>query len=289
MSESVSCFAVSSPLYTHRLEKKTLLSSLSLELDETMLLRALLAQTRRAAAPGVFYNAERLRALGRAALSTGARAEKASSSSMPHPLDAESSSHQSDLDDFRAMLSDFASREIAPLAEEIDRKNTAPMDLWTKMGEFGLHGTCGERGRAFFSYLFFFGFFTFAVAEVKKKAPLEKKKKLVPSQNNKKHTEKKTGITVPPEHGGLGLGYLEHVVAMEELSRASGAVALSYGAHSNLCVSQLSRNASEEQKGRLLPKLLTGEHVGALAMSEPNAGSDVVSMRTKATKVDGGI
>ena len=100
--------------------------------------------------------------------------------------------------------------------------------------------------------------------------------------------KKKTGITVPPEHGGLGLGYLEHVVAMEELSRASGAVALSYGAHSNLCVSQLSRNASEEQKKRFLPKLLSGEHVGALAMSEPNAGSDVVSMRTKATKVDGG-
>ena len=75
---------------------------------------------------------------------------------------------------------------------------------------------------------------------------------------------------------------------MEELSRASGAVALSYGAHSNLCVSQLSRNATEEQKRRFLPKLLTGEHVGALAMSEPNAGSDVVSMRTKATKVDGG-
>ena len=75
---------------------------------------------------------------------------------------------------------------------------------------------------------------------------------------------------------------------MEELSRASGAVALSYGAHSNLCVSQISRNASEEQKKRFLPKLLTGEHVGALAMSEPNAGSDVVSMRTRATKVDGG-
>ena len=102
-----------------------------------MLLRALLAQTRRAAASkGVLIvNAERLRPLGRAALSTGARAEKASAaSSMPHHLDAESSSsQQSDLDDFRAMLSDFASREIAPLAEEIDRKNTAPMDLWTKM------------------------------------------------------------------------------------------------------------------------------------------------------------
>ena len=139
-----------------------------------MLLRALLAQTRRAAASkGVLIvNAERLRPLGRAALSTGARAEKASAaSSMPHHLDAESSSsQQSDLDDFRAMLSDFASREIAPLAEEIDRKNTAPMDLWTKMGEFGLHGVCGGEGggeREKEGAVFFLSLF--AVAEVKKK------------------------------------------------------------------------------------------------------------------------
>jgi len=92
------------------------------------------------------------------------------------------------------------------------------------------------------------------------------------------------GLTVPPEHGGAGLGYLAHTVAMEEISRASGAVALSYGAHSNLCVNQIALNATEAQKRRYLPKLLSGEHVGALAMSEPGAGSDVVSMQLKAVK-----
>lgn len=96
------------------------------------------------------------------------------------------------------------------------------------------------------------------------------------------------GITVPTELGGLGLGYLHHCVAMEELSRASGSVALSYGAHSNLCISQLVRHANEAQLERHLPKLLTGEHVGALAMSEPGAGSDVVSMRLRAEKKPGG-
>src|SRR5579864_520242 len=92
------------------------------------------------------------------------------------------------------------------------------------------------------------------------------------------------GITVEEEFGGSGLGYLEHCVAMEEISRASAAVGLSYGAHSNLCVNQISRNASAEQKKRYLPKLISGEHVGALAMSEPGAGSDVVSMRTRADR-----
>jgi isovaleryl-CoA dehydrogenase len=92
------------------------------------------------------------------------------------------------------------------------------------------------------------------------------------------------GITVEEEYGGAGLGYLEHCVAMEEISRASAAVGLSYGAHSNLCVNQIRRNGTEEQKRKYLPKLISGEQVGALAMSEPGAGSDVVSMRTRADK-----
>ncbi len=92
------------------------------------------------------------------------------------------------------------------------------------------------------------------------------------------------GITVEEELGGTGLGYLEHVVAMEEVSRASASVGLSYGAHSNLCVNQIRRNGSAEQKRRYLPKLISGEHVGALAMSESGSGSDVVSMRTRAEK-----
>ncbi len=92
------------------------------------------------------------------------------------------------------------------------------------------------------------------------------------------------GITVEEEYGGSGLGYLAHCVAMEEISRASASVGLSYGAHSNLCVNQLCRNGTAEQKRKYLPKLISGEHVGALAMSEPGAGSDVVSMRTRADK-----
>jgi isovaleryl-CoA dehydrogenase len=92
------------------------------------------------------------------------------------------------------------------------------------------------------------------------------------------------GVTVEEEYGGSGLGYLEHCVAMEEVSRGSAAVGLSYGAHSNLCVNQIRRNANDEQKRRYLPKLLSGEHVGALAMSESGSGSDVVSMRLRAAK-----
>ncbi len=92
------------------------------------------------------------------------------------------------------------------------------------------------------------------------------------------------GVTVEEEYGGAGMGYLEHVVAMEEISRASASVGLSYGAHSNLCVNQIRRNGTEAQKRRYLPKLIAGEHVGALAMSEPGAGSDVVGMRTRAEK-----
>ncbi len=92
------------------------------------------------------------------------------------------------------------------------------------------------------------------------------------------------GITVEEEYGGSAMGYLAHIVAVEEISRASAAVGLSYGAHSNLCVNQIRRNGSAEQKARYLPKLISGEHVGALAMSEPNAGSDVVSMKLRADK-----
>ena len=92
------------------------------------------------------------------------------------------------------------------------------------------------------------------------------------------------GVTVEEEYGGAGMGYLEHCVVMEEISRASAAVGLSYGAHSNLCVNQIRKNGNEEQKHRYLPKLISGEHVGALAMSEPGAGSDVVSMRLRAEK-----
>src|SRR5436190_7795499 len=92
------------------------------------------------------------------------------------------------------------------------------------------------------------------------------------------------GITVEEEYGGAGMGYLAHCVAMEEVSRGSASVGLSYGAHSNLCVNQIRRNGNDDQKRRYLPKLISGEHVGALAMSEPGAGSDVVSMRLRAKK-----
>jgi isovaleryl-CoA dehydrogenase len=136
-----------------------------------------------------------------------------------------------DADMLRHTVQGFAQAEIAPRAEEIDRTNTFPRDLWPKLGALGLHG-----------------------------------------------------ITVEEEFGGSGLGYLAHCVAMEEVSRASASVGLSYGAHSNLCVNQIRRNGSEAQKRRYLPKLISGEHVGALAMSEPGAGSDVVSMRTRADK-----
>ena len=132
-----------------------------------------------------------------------------------------------DLGETADMLRDsvrgFAADKIAPRADEIDRSNTFPRDLWPELGELGVHG-----------------------------------------------------ITVEEEWGGAGLGYLEHCVAMEEISRASASVGLSYGAHSNLCVNQIRRNGTDEQKRSYLPKLISGEHVGALAMSEPGAGSDVV-------------
>lgn len=134
-------------------------------------------------------------------------------------------------DAIRESVANFAQEKIAPRAEEIDRTNQFPRDLWPQLGELGVHG-----------------------------------------------------ITVEEEYGGAGLGYLEHVIAMEEISRASASVGLSYGAHSNLCVNQIRRNGNEDQKRRYLPKLISGEHVGALAMSEPGSGSDVVSMRTRAEK-----
>ncbi|HEY4112760.1 MAG TPA: isovaleryl-CoA dehydrogenase [Rhizomicrobium sp.] len=140
-----------------------------------------------------------------------------------------------DLGDTVDMLRDtvrsFASDNIAPIADEIDRSNTFPRHLWPEMGQLGL-----------------------------------------------------LGITVEEEWGGSGLGYLAHCVAMEEISRGSASVGLSYGAHSNLCVNQIRRNGNDEQKLRYLPKLISGEHVGALAMSEPGAGSDVVSMRMRAKR-----
>lgn len=96
------------------------------------------------------------------------------------------------------------------------------------------------------------------------------------------------GITVPETYGGAEMGYLEHIVAMEEISRASASVGLSYGAHSNLCVNQINRNGNEAQKQKYLPKLISGEHIGALAMSESGSGSDVVSLQMKAEKTDSG-
>lgn len=134
-------------------------------------------------------------------------------------------------DAIRDTVHAFAQEKIAARAEEIDRTNQFPRDLWPQMGALGLHG-----------------------------------------------------ITVEEDYGGSGLGYLEHCVAVEEVSRASASVGLSYGAHSNLCVNQIRRNGNEAQKRKYLPKLISGEHVGALAMSEPGSGSDVVSMRTRAEK-----
>lgn len=131
-------------------------------------------------------------------------------------------------------IHDFAEREIAPLAESIDKTNVFPRELWPKLGAMGL-----------------------------------------------------LGVTIPEIYGGSGLGYLEHVVAMEEISRASAAIGLSYGAHSNLCMNQIRLHGTETQKQKYLPLLCAGQHVGALAMSEVQAGSDVMSLQLKAEYRDG--
>jgi isovaleryl-CoA dehydrogenase len=135
------------------------------------------------------------------------------------------------LDLLRDSVYQFASREIAPIAAEIDETNAFPTGLWRKLGDMGL-----------------------------------------------------LGITISEEYGGANMGYLAHTIAMEEISRASASVGLSYGAHSNLCVNQIYLNGTLQQKQTYLPKLIQGEYVGALAMSESNSGSDVVSMQLQATR-----
>jgi isovaleryl-CoA dehydrogenase len=140
-----------------------------------------------------------------------------------------------ELDEVRNQVRRFARERIAPRAEEIDRTNEFPRDLWPELGQAGL-----------------------------------------------------LGITVPERWGGANLGYLAHIIVMEEISRASGSVGLSYGAHSNLCMNQIVLNGTDAQRDTYLPRLVSGEHVGALAMSEPGAGSDVVGMQLRAVKQDKG-
>ena len=181
----------------------------------------------------------------------------------------------------RDTVSSFAGREIAPLADEIDRSNRFPRQLWPKLGELGVLGVTAEEeyGGAGLGYLEH----TVAMEEVSR-ASASVGLSYGAHSNLCVNQIRLHGITADEEWGGTGMGYLAHCVAMEEVSRASASVGLSYGAHSNLCVNQINRNGTPEQKRRYLPPLITGEHLGALAMSEPGAGSDVVSMRLRADK-----
>lgn len=150
-----------------------------------------------------------------------------------YPIDEHVFGLSSEQQQLRQSVFDFAQKELAPKAQQIDKDNNFAelREFWKKCGEMGL-----------------------------------------------------LGITANPEYGGTGGKYSDHCVIMEELSRAAGGIALSYGAHSNLCVNQINRNGTDEQKRKYLPKLCSGEHIGALAMSEPGAGSDVVSMKLRAEK-----
>ena len=139
-----------------------------------------------------------------------------------------------EINELRDAVHKFAQEKVKPKAKKIDKDNEFPNELWSQMGDLGLHG-----------------------------------------------------ITVAEEFGGSNMGYLAHTIAVEEISRASASVGLSYGAHSNLCVNQIMLNGSDEQKRKFLPKLVSGEHVGALAMSEVGSGSDVVSMSLRAEKRNG--
>ncbi|KAF8791797.1 isovaleryl-CoA dehydrogenase, mitochondrial-like [Argiope bruennichi] len=150
-----------------------------------------------------------------------------------YPIDDKISGLNEEQQQLRETIFQFAQKELAPFAQEIDKNNKFPefKEFFKKLGNLGVHG-----------------------------------------------------LTVPVKDGGAGVGYLEHCIVLEELSRAAAGVALSYGAHSNLCVNQIARNGNEKQKAKYLPKLISGEHVGALAMSEAGSGSDVVSMKLKAEK-----
>ncbi|XP_073951672.1 isovaleryl-CoA dehydrogenase, mitochondrial [Choristoneura fumiferana] len=150
-----------------------------------------------------------------------------------YPIDEHVFGLSSEQQQLRQSVFDFAQKELAPKANEIDKENNFPefREFWKKLGNLGL-----------------------------------------------------LGITASPDYGGTGGKYSDHCIIMEEISRAAGGIALSYGAHSNLCVNQINRNGTHEQKSKYLPKLCSGEHLGALAMSEPGSGSDVVSMKLRAEK-----